>query len=114
MSSDDRPDTHVTVARSNAPTQRAIRTARTLAIVADVLQLLLFPLFIEGFASVLDDILDVVVNGARLVGWHLAFLPAFVVKAVPIADLAPTWTLAVFLATRSTTPRPDTTPQLRG
>jgi hypothetical protein len=34
------------------------------------------------------------------VGWHLAFLPSFVVKVLPVADLAPTWTIAIFFATR--------------
>ncbi len=74
-----------------------------LAIVADLLQLVLFPVFIEGFASVLNDVLDVVVAiiMVRLVGWHIAFVPAFVVEALPVGDLAPTWTLAVYLATRS-------------
>jgi hypothetical protein len=115
MASDDRPGNQVTVARSDVPPpRRAIRTARTLAVVADLLQLVLFPVFVEGFASILNDVLDVVVGivMVRLVGWHLAFLPAFVVKALPVADLAPTWTLAVFLATRSKTPSPDTPPQL--
>ena len=116
MASDDRPGNQVTVARSDGPPSwRAIRTARTLAVVADLLQLVLFPVFVEGFASVLNDVLDVVVGivMVRLVGWHLAFLPAFVVKVLPVADLAPTWTLAVFLATRSKASSPDTPPQLR-
>ena len=116
MASDDRPGNQVTVARSDAPPSwRAIRTARMLAVVADLLQLVLFPAFIEGFASVLNDVLDVVVGivMVRLVGWHLAFLPAFVVKVLPVADLAPTWTLAVFLATRLKTSSPDAPPQLR-
>jgi hypothetical protein len=45
-----------------------------------------------------------------LVGWHVAFLPAFVVEALPVGDLAPTWTLAVFLATRSKRVQADTPP----
>lgn len=51
----------------------------------------------------LSDALDVVVGVTMvwLVGWHVAFLPAFVVEALPVGDLAPTWTLAVFIATRS-------------
>jgi hypothetical protein len=36
-----------------------------------------------------------------LVGWHWAFLPAFALELVPAVDLAPTWTLAVFIATRN-------------
>ena len=35
-----------------------------------------------------------------LVGWHFSFLPSFAVKVLPVVDLAPTWTIAVFLATR--------------
>ena len=35
-----------------------------------------------------------------LVGWHYAFLPSFIVKVVPMFDLAPTWTIAIFFATR--------------
>jgi hypothetical protein len=80
-----------------------IRAARILAVIADLLQVVFFPLFIEGFASLLSDALDVVMGVLMvwLVGWHIAFLPAFVVEALPMGDLAPTWTLAVFIATRS-------------
>jgi len=79
-----------------------IRAARFIAVSADVLQMVLFPLFAEGFVSVLDDALDVLVCGTltMLVGWHFSFLPSFVVKVIPLADLVPTWTIAVFLATR--------------
>ncbi len=79
-----------------------IRIARFIAVGADVLQLGLFPLFAEGFISPLDDALDVIVCVllTYLVGWHYSFLPSFVVKVVPGADLVPTWTIAIFLATR--------------
>ncbi len=79
-----------------------IRTARFVAISADFLQIALFPLFGEGFSSPLDDILDVVVCVilTALIGWHFSFLPSFIVELAPIADLIPTWTIAVFLATR--------------
>jgi hypothetical protein len=79
-----------------------IRAARAIAISADALQLIFFPLFAEGFVSVLDDALDVLVCAVltMLVGWHFSFLPSFVVKVIPLADLVPTWTIAVFLATR--------------
>lgn len=79
-----------------------IRIARFIAVGADVLQLGLFPLFAEGFISPLDDALDVLVCFVLtyLVGWHYSFLPSFVVKVLPVADLVPTWTIAVFLATR--------------
>jgi len=36
-----------------------------------------------------------------LLGWHVAFLPAFVVELLPVADLFPTWTIAVLYVTRA-------------
>ena len=36
-----------------------------------------------------------------LVGWHWAFLPTFLAELIPFFDLVPTWTAAVFLATRA-------------
>jgi hypothetical protein len=79
-----------------------IRAARIIAVTADLLQIVLFPLFGEGFISPLADALDLVVCGllTALVGWHFAFLPSFMVKVVPVLDLAPTWTIAILLATR--------------
>jgi hypothetical protein len=76
--------------------------ARAIAVAADVLQIAVFPAFVEGAFSPLDDVLDVVVAAALtlLVGWHIAFLPSFVVKLMPMADLAPTWTIAILIATR--------------
>ena len=35
-----------------------------------------------------------------LVGWHWAFLPAFIAEFTPGLDLVPSWTLAVVIATR--------------
>jgi len=35
-----------------------------------------------------------------LVGFHWAFLPSFVTKMLPFVDLAPTWTMALIIATR--------------
>jgi hypothetical protein len=73
------------------------QVAMILAIVADALQLVFLPLFIEGFESPADDILDFGVGGALLsrLGWHWEFLPSFLAKLVPGVDLAPFWTLAV-------------------
>jgi hypothetical protein len=81
---------------------RRIWIARGIAVAADALQIGLFPLFMEGALSPLDDVLDVVVCLLMiwLVGWHIAFLPTILIKAVPFADLAPTWTIAVWIATR--------------
>jgi hypothetical protein len=74
-----------------------MRTALILAILADALQMIVFPLFIEGGASPVDDLLDLCMAGMLtwLLGWHWEFLPSFVVKLVPGADLVPLWTLAV-------------------
>jgi hypothetical protein len=74
-----------------------LRAAFLLAILADVLQVAVFPLFIQGAASPADDILDFVVGGvlAYLLGWHWEFLPSFFGKLVPGVDMVPFWTLAV-------------------
>ena len=81
------------------------RTALAIAILADALQFVFFPMFVEGAFSPVDDLLDIVVAWIliRLLGWHWAFLPSFVAKLIPGADLVPTWTMAVLLATRKTT-----------
>lgn len=73
------------------------KTAMALAVVADALQLVVFPLFVEGALSPADDVLDLVVGGAmvHLLGWHWEFLPSFLAKLVPGIDLVPFWTLAV-------------------
>ena len=80
----------------NSP-RSSFRAAMVLAMVADAVQIVGFPLFAEGALSPLDDILDVVVAVAllRLIGWHWEFLPSFVAELVPGVDLVPFWTLAV-------------------
>jgi hypothetical protein len=87
-----------------AITPSRLRAARALAVAADLLQIAVLPAFSEGFLSPFNDILDVVVGGAlvALVGWHWAFLPAFISEAIPVWDLVPTWTAAVWIATRET------------
>jgi hypothetical protein len=78
------------------------RAAMVLAVVADALQIAIFPLFAEGAVSPVDDILDVVVMAALigLIGWNWEFLPSFVGELVPGLDLVPFWTLAVANAYR--------------
>jgi hypothetical protein len=68
-----------------------------LAVVADALQLVVFPLFVAGAASPADDILDLAIGAVmvRLLGWHWEFLPSFLAKLVPGVDLVPFWTMAV-------------------
>ena len=74
-----------------------IRAALMLAIIADIAQIIVFPLFIEGAASPADDLLDLGLAGlfSYLLGWHWEFLPSFLGKLVPGMDLVPLWTLAV-------------------
>jgi hypothetical protein len=78
------------------------RAAWIIAIVADALQIVLFPIMGEGFASAASDALDVVVGIAliALLGWHFAFLPSAVTKLLPVVDILPTWTASVFFVTR--------------
>jgi hypothetical protein len=73
------------------------RTAMMLAIVADALQIVVFPLFVQGALSPADDILDLGIGAAmiHLLGWHWEFLPSFLAKLVPGVDLVPFWTIAV-------------------
>ena len=73
------------------------RAAMILAIIADALQIVVFPLFVEGAVSPADDILDLGIGAALvyLLGWNWEFLPSFLAKLVPGVDLVPFWTLAV-------------------
>ena len=65
------------------------RTAMLLAVVADGLQIILFPLFCEGALSPADDMLDLAVALilGRVIGWHWEFLPSFLAELVPGMDL---------------------------
>src|ERR1700758_4976340 len=69
------------------------RLAMLVAIVADVLQLVIFPAFVEGALSPADDLLDIGVAAmmVKLLGWHWEFLPSFFAKLVPGMDLVPFW-----------------------
>jgi hypothetical protein len=73
------------------------KTAMIVAMVADALQIVVFPAFIEGALSPAEDILDFGVGAimVNLLGWHWEFLPTFLAKLVPGVDLVPLWTLAV-------------------
>jgi hypothetical protein len=82
------------------------RSAMVLAIVADALQLVVFPFFVEGALSPADDILDFGIAAAmiNLLGWHWEFLPSFLAKLVPGVDLVPFWTIAVVNVYRKSKP----------
>src|SRR5437867_8944056 len=82
------------------------RLAWLVAMAADAIQIVALPLFAPGGFSPADTLLDLVVAGIllRLLGWHWAFLPTFAAELVPGLDLFPTWTAAVFFATRQQIP----------
>ena len=86
------PDDSITI--SPGP---QFRTAMLLAIVADALQIVVFPAFVEGALSPADDILDLGIAAlmTHLLGWHWEFLPSFAAELIPGADLVPFWSLAV-------------------
>jgi hypothetical protein len=83
-------------------TAATVHAARWIAVSADLLQIVLLPAFFPGALSPASTAIDVVVAAIllRLLGWHWAFLPTFVAELTPFVDLVPTWTGAVFLATR--------------
>lgn len=82
---------------------RRVWIARSIAVAVDALQIVVFPVFMAGFASPPDVALDVATAIAMiaLVGWHVAFVPTFIVESLPFADLAPSWTIAVLIVTRT-------------
>src|ERR1700683_3250519 len=73
------------------------RAAMILAIIADALQIAVFPLFVEGALSPAEDVLDFGVGAlmVHLLGWHWEFLPSFFAKLVPGVDMVPFWAMAV-------------------
>jgi hypothetical protein len=82
------------------------RLAWLVAILADTLQIAALPLFAEGGISPADTLLDIIVAYIliRLLGWHWVFLPTMAAELVPGLDLVPTWTAAVYYATRGELP----------
>ena len=92
------------------------RTALSIALFADALQIVLFPLFGEGGLSPANDLLDIAVAWTltRLLGWHWAFVPSFLAELVPGLDLVPTWTLAVLIVTRQMNPSRPEPPIIEG
>lgn len=80
-----------------------IQLAWGLAILVDALQILSGPITLSlpmtWIIGAGLDIMTMILMWA-LVGWHWVFLPSFVVEVIPIAEIAPAWTAAVFIATR--------------
>jgi hypothetical protein len=73
--------------------------ARGIAVAADVVQVVLIPNYALDY--IVGDVVDVIAAGllTLLVGWRLAFIPSFLIRLIPVADLAPTWTIAIAIAT---------------
>jgi hypothetical protein len=94
MQSDSSPVRQDTVTISSGVSFKA---AMVLAIIADALQIIVSPLFVEGALSPADDILDFGIAAllVNLLGWHWEFVPSFFAKLVPGVDLVPFWTMAV-------------------
>jgi hypothetical protein len=67
-----------------------VAAALAVAVIADGLQLLLGPV---GWAG-LDDVIDVVAMALTTLalGFHVLFLPTFVLELAPVAGMLPTWT----------------------
>jgi hypothetical protein len=88
-----------------ALTRRTVLVTRLVALAADAIQIGLVPLFAAGALSPFNAGLDVLVAAFMVwrLGWHPAFLPAFVTELIPFVDVFPTWTLAVWFATRGVT-----------
>ena len=73
--------------------QTRIGIALAVAVAADALPFLLGPL---GWTFA-DEIIDVVAMAvlSMTLGFHVLFLPTFIVELVPVADMLPTWTACV-------------------
>ena len=80
---------------------RRLAAAWAVALVVDGLQIA-FAVGTAGLSMVVDKALDVVAAALlwRLLGWHWALLPSFAFELIPVVELAPTWTAAVWLMTR--------------
>ena len=90
---------------SNASPGR-IWAARGIAMAVDLAQIVIFPAFAEGALSPINDAVDVAVAVAlsALIGWHWVFVPSFLSELIPMWDLVPTWTAAVWYVTSGTAP----------
>lgn len=64
---------------------------------ADLIEIALFPLFLEGAASPFDLVLDLLTAGAlwAVAGFRWRYLLAFTAEALPLVSLFPTWTALV-------------------
>jgi hypothetical protein len=95
-------------------TRRRIWLACATAVLSDGIQLVGGLFGLPGW--VLDDGVDVVamVLQCYILGFHPLFLPTFLVKAVPIVDMLPTWTgctlVVIALRRKQQEPAPNPSP----
>jgi len=84
------------------PSPNARRFAWLIAIGVDATQVLLPVVFGAGIVP-WEIALDLLAMAAltRLIGWHWAFLPTFAIELLPMIDLVPTWTAAMWIVSRS-------------
>lgn len=92
----------------HVPAPRRIHLAWSVAILVDAIQLGLFPLT-GSLSTWIDKPLDLIAMALLwcLLGWHWAFAPSFIFEFLPIAELAPTWTLATWIAVRKRKALPE-------
>jgi hypothetical protein len=78
-------------------TRKQKAVAMAIAVLADLVQMVLWPAFAEGAASPFDDALDGVVALALLLtlGWSGRLMAALALELTPGAALFPTWTAVV-------------------
>ncbi len=83
-----------------ALTPTRVRSAYSVAVVTDLLQVILGPLGWAGADEALDIVAAVVTW--RLLGFHPLLLPTFAIEFLPLTDMLPTWTgcVALVVATR--------------
>lgn len=81
---------------------RRLRIAWAVALLVDALQMGLGAGTLGLSTWLLDKPLDLLAMGVlwALLGWHWVFLPTFLTELLPWVDLAPTWSLAVWIVGR--------------
>jgi hypothetical protein len=87
-------------------TRTRVGLAFAVAIAADAFQMLLGPFGWTFIDEVIDLVAMLLISG--LLGFHLLFLPTFVVEIIPVVDMLPTWTgcVALVVALRRKQQRP--------
>jgi len=86
-------------------TPARIRAAWIIALATDAIQIGLFPF--SGLGWLIDIPLDLLTAVLLwgILGWHWALLPSFLFELLPIADMAPTWSLAIWVITARKKPQ---------